>query len=65
VYTDFHNSMTGTSEKKWNVFGTVQPEHFDPLAFSKTVGDYPPGGSTATGSTLAQWGQQGNFIFYG
>jgi hypothetical protein len=63
VFTDFYDSKTGVSKKKWNVFGNVQPEHFDPLAFSKSVGDYPPGGVAR--STLAQWGQDGNFVFYG
>lgn len=30
---------------EWLVYGSVQPENFDPLAFSKTAGDYPPGGT--------------------
>jgi len=32
-------------QKKWNIYGSVQPEGFDPLAFSKQVGDYPSGGT--------------------
>ena len=35
------------------VFGTVRPEGFDPLAFSKTMGDYPVGG-THTGGRWRQ-----------
>ncbi|EEC47495.1 predicted protein [Phaeodactylum tricornutum CCAP 1055/1] len=35
----------------WHVFGSVQPEGFDPLAFSKRMGDYPLNG-TAHG---ARW----------
>jgi hypothetical protein len=66
VFTDFYDSKTGIATKKWNVFGSVQPEHFDPLAFSKSVGDYPPGGiASSQSSTLAQWQQDGNFVFYG
>ena len=30
---------------EWEVFGSVQPEGFDPLAFSKKMGDYPSGGT--------------------
>ncbi|KAG7370175.1 hypothetical protein IV203_027921 [Nitzschia inconspicua] len=63
AFTDFYDSKTGQSKKKWNIFGSVQPENFDPLAFSHSAGDYPPGG--ATQNTLAQWGQDGNFVFYG
>jgi hypothetical protein len=63
VFAEFHDSTTGTSQKKWNIFGTVQAENFDPLAFSKSVGDYPPGGGSQ--SKLAQWGRDGNFVFYG
>ena len=62
----FYDSKTGQSKKKWNIFGSVQPENFDPLAFSKSVGDYPPGGAVGSqSSTLAQWGQGNNFVFYG
>lgn len=63
VFTDFFDSKTELTKKKWNIFGNVQPENFDPLAFSKSVGDYPAGG--ASQSMLAQWGQDGGFIFYG
>jgi hypothetical protein len=66
VFTDFYDSKTGTSKKKWNIFGSVQPENFDPLAFSKSVGDYPPRGmADSQNSALAQWGQDANFVFYG
>jgi hypothetical protein len=34
-----HNTGSG-----WQVLGSVQPEAFDPLAFSKQRGDYPVGG---------------------
>lgn len=61
VFTDFYDDKRGLFEKKWNIFGSVQHENFDPLAFSHSVGDYPPGG--ASQSTLAQWGQDGNFVF--
>ena len=30
---------------KWKVFGSAQQEGFDPLAFSKQMGDYPQGGT--------------------
>ncbi|KAL3895573.1 MAG: hypothetical protein SGARI_007409 [Bacillariaceae sp.] len=63
VFTDFYDSKTETAKKKWNIFGSVQPENFDPLAFSHSVGDYPSGGKQS--SNLAQWGQDANFVFYG
>jgi hypothetical protein len=37
----------------WNIAGSVQPEGFDPLAFSKRSGDYPSGGTTRG----ARWSQ--------
>jgi hypothetical protein len=37
----------------WNIAGSVQPENFDPLAFSKQSGDYPTGGT----SHGARWQQ--------
>lgn len=30
---------------RWEIYGGVQAEGFDPLAFSKSVGDYPFGGT--------------------
>jgi len=33
-------------DPEWRVFGSVQREGFDPLAFSKTAGDYPSGGTS-------------------
>jgi len=38
-------SLTVPSKPEWNVYGSVQPEGFDPLAFSKRAGDYPSGGT--------------------
>lgn len=35
--------------QQWSVFGNVQREYFDPLAFSKHVGDYPMGGTDKGG----------------
>lgn len=29
----------------WRVYGSIQKQNFDPLAFSKAAGDYPPGGT--------------------
>lgn len=31
---------------EWDVYGSVQAEGFDPLSFSKSVGDYPKGGTS-------------------
>lgn len=33
-------------ESKWTIYGSVHDQDFDPLAFSKQVGDYPPGGTS-------------------
>jgi hypothetical protein len=33
----------------WRVYGSVQPEGFDPLAVSKQFGDYPVGGTAMGG----------------
>jgi len=41
-------SSDAVTPPKWKVFGSTQYEHFDPLAVSKSFGDYPPHG-TATG----------------
>ncbi|KAL7559106.1 hypothetical protein ACA910_017518 [Epithemia clementina (nom. ined.)] len=45
VRRDFMHSASKTLKlhrlPEWKVFGSVQPENFDPLAFSKLVGDYP------------------------
>lgn len=30
---------------RWEIYGSVQPEGFDPLSYSKIAGDYPPGGT--------------------
>jgi hypothetical protein len=35
-----------SSEPLWNIAGSVQPEGFDPLSFSKQAGDYPKGGTS-------------------
>jgi hypothetical protein len=42
-----HNTGSG-----WQVLGSVQPEAFDPLAFSKQLGDYPAGGRTGSSHWL-------------
>lgn len=31
----------------WQVYGNVKDEGFDPLAFSKKMGDYPHGGKAS------------------
>jgi hypothetical protein len=55
VYRTFehstHKKLKLPDEPEWRVFGNVQAEGFDPLAFSKKVGDYPPHGT----STGARW----------
>jgi hypothetical protein len=48
------------NKKHWDVFGSVQYEHFDPLAFSKQVGDYPSNG-TPSG---ARWAKTMNVKLY-
>ena len=30
----------------WKIYGSVQDQRFDPLAFSKQAGDYPAGGTS-------------------
>jgi len=39
---------------QWRVYGSVQPESFDPLALSKKLGDYPPGGKDRGGKWMDQ-----------
>jgi hypothetical protein len=55
VYRTFehstHKKLKLPKNPEWKVFGSVQAEGFDPLAFSKKVGDYPPHGT----STGARW----------
>jgi hypothetical protein len=55
VYRSFEHSTQRNLKlprfPEWRVFGSVQAEGFDPLAFSKKVGDYPSSG-TKTG---ARW----------
>ena len=50
VHRDFkhsvHKSLKLGQSPQWKVFGSVQQEGFDPLAFSKLVGDYPPNGNS-------------------
>jgi hypothetical protein len=56
---------SGSSVTKWMVFGSVQQQNFDPLAFSKSVGDYPPGGKTISG-TIATWSNEtSQTVFFG
>lgn len=63
VYADFRTSKVDPAEgEKWNVFGSVQKERFDPLAYSKAAGDYPPGGKPATGG-IATWSTEK--VFFG
>jgi hypothetical protein len=47
-------------ELHWDVFGSVQYEHFDPLAFSKHVGDYPAKGTPSGG----RWAKTMNVKLY-
>lgn len=50
VYRSFHHGPKAAStHKHWDIFGSVQYERFDPLAFSKIAGDYPPGGTGHAG----------------
>jgi hypothetical protein len=49
-HSDRHDLAVQASPR-WDIFGSVQPEGFDALAFSKLSGDYPYGG-TAHG---ARW----------
>lgn len=37
----------------WNIYGSVQPQNFDPLQFSKRFNDYVPGGKGRGGSWKA------------
>mmetsp|Transcript_7832 Transcript_7832/g.16332 ORF Transcript_7832/g.16332 Transcript_7832/m.16332 type:complete len:386 (-) Transcript_7832:203-1360(-) len=54
VFREFEHSVRKSlklpSLPQWKVFGSVQPEGFDPLAFSKLAGDYPSGGKSSGGS---------------
>lgn len=43
------------SKVRWQVFGSVQAENFDPLQFSKEFGDYPMGGTSHGGRWRDQW----------
>jgi len=40
----------GFSNHGWNVYATVNYQNFDPLAYSKQIGDYPEEGSPKGGS---------------
>jgi len=55
VYRDFDHSSERSLAlprgPEWRVFGSVQQEGFDPLAFSKLAGDYPVGGTMSS----ARW----------
>jgi len=42
----------------WSVYGTVSYQNFDPLAFSKLVGDYPEGGTKHGGRWAVAQEQQ-------
>jgi hypothetical protein len=58
AYRSFHHQTrhhgSKTTRRHWDVFGTVQREHFDPLSFSKVMGDYPEDG-TPTGARWAEY----------
>jgi hypothetical protein len=53
VYRTFehssHRKLKLPKKPEWKVFGSVQAEGFDPLAFSKREGDYPPHGTSTGG----------------
>lgn len=55
VYHKLHHSerKNGRIPKHdvWNVYGNVEDEGFDPLAFSKRMGDYPHGGKASGGAS--------------
>lgn len=44
-----HKNLKAPKDKQWMIYGSVQKEDFDPLAFSKQVGDYPKGGTKSGG----------------
>mmetsp|Transcript_12624 Transcript_12624/g.18952 ORF Transcript_12624/g.18952 Transcript_12624/m.18952 type:complete len:348 (-) Transcript_12624:134-1177(-) len=41
----------------WHIYGSVQQEGFDPLAYSKVIGDYPKGGKPVGGGWALSNGQ--------
>lgn len=43
-------SLKLETKPSWNVYGSVQPQNFDPLQVSKLFGDYVPGGTAVGGS---------------
>ena len=55
VYHHLHHSehKSGRIPKHdvWQVYGSVQDEGFDPLSFSKKMGDYPQGGKASGGAS--------------
>lgn len=60
VYRSFHHGPhSAMTHKHWDIFGSVQHEGFDPLAFSKATGDYPGGGKSHGGS----WVQPSQQLF--
>jgi hypothetical protein len=44
-----HKNLRLSHKPEWRVYGSVQNEEFDPLAFSKMAGDYPEGGTSHGG----------------
>lgn len=62
AYAQFYDSRLDKGTYKWNVYGSVQRENFDPLQFSHRVGDYPPDGTSS--GTLAHF-EAGDFKLYG
>jgi len=57
VYNKLHHSehKDGKIPKHdvWEVYGNVEEEGFDPLTFSKKMGDYPHGGKASGGSFMS------------
>ena len=43
-------SLKLATKPSWNIYGSVQPQNFDPLQVSKRFGDYAPGGKETGGS---------------
>lgn len=47
-----HSSGRIPKHDVWQIFGNVEDEGFDPLAFSKKMGDYPNGGKMSGASWM-------------
>jgi hypothetical protein len=55
IWHSEHKSGKIPRKARWQVFGSVQAENFDPLHFSKEFGDYPKGGTSHGGRWRGQW----------